>query len=136
MTKSYDHPGAHNLLPAANPATPQEPVVHFKCPNYYFISTVLVILITNVVLDAIILCLPLPLIWYLQTDMQKKLQLTLVFILGSFIFIVSILRVFAVKKLNPLDDNWDSTEVQLWSIAESAVVSYMSIPYQLLSGCC
>lgn len=108
------------------PPTIEEPVAQLKCSDRYLISTLLAILITNVVLDAIILCLPLPLIWRLQTNLRRKLQLTLVFSLGSFIFAISILRVVAVNKLDPLDDNWDSTDVELWSIAESAVVSYMA----------
>lgn len=106
------------------PPTPEEPMAQPKCSSYYMINTMLVILITNVVLDAVILCLPLPLIWQLHTTMRRKLQLTLVFTFGSFIFIVSIIRVFAVKRLNPLKDfYWGSTDFQLWSIAESAVVS-------------
>lgn len=112
-----------SCLPPIAP-TAEEPVAQLKCSDTYLIDTLLVILITNVVLDAIILCLPLPLIWRLKISMRKKLQLTLVFTLGSFIFVISILRVVAVKRLNPLDDNWDSTDVELWSIAESAVVSH------------
>lgn len=112
-----------------NPPTAEEPIAQLKCPNYYIINALLVILITNVVLDAIVLCLPLPLIWQLHTTLRRKLQLTFVFTLGSFIFVVSILRVIAVKELNPLDDNWDSTDVQLWSIAESAVsILTVSLP--------
>ncbi|KAI1382722.1 uncharacterized protein F4822DRAFT_423331 [Hypoxylon trugodes] len=117
-----------SCLPAL-PPTAEEPVAQLKCADNYLINTLLVILITNVVLDAIILCLPLPLIWQLQTTLRKKLQLTLVFTLGSFIFIISIIRVVAVKRLNPLDDNWDSTDVELWSIAESAVaIITVSLP--------
>ncbi|CAG8953638.1 hypothetical protein HYFRA_00010097 [Hymenoscyphus fraxineus] len=111
------------------PPTLEEPIAQLKCSDHYLIDTVLVILITNVALDAIILCLPLPLIWHLQTNLRKKLQLSFVFTLGSFIFIISILRVVAVKRLNPLDDNWDSTDVELWSTAESAVgIIVVSLP--------
>jgi len=111
------------------PPTVEQPVAQLKCTDHYLINTLLVILITNVVLDAIILSLPLPLIWRLQTNLRKKVQLSLVFTLGSFIFVISIIRVVAVKRLNPLDDNWDSTDVELWSIAESAVgILTVSLP--------
>ncbi|KAG6357984.1 hypothetical protein INS49_013867 [Diaporthe citri] len=110
-------------LPPVQP-TVEAPVAQLKCSDRYLISILLFFLITNVVLDAIILCLPLPLIWRLQTNLRRKLQLTLVFCLGSFIFVISILRVVAVNKLNPIDDTWDSTDVMLWSIAESAVAIY------------
>ncbi|KAI0159886.1 hypothetical protein GGR52DRAFT_166189 [Hypoxylon sp. FL1284] len=114
------------------PPTAEEPIARLKCADSYLGNNILLaILITNVVLDAIILCLPLPLIWRLQTTLQRKLQLTLVFTLGSFIFVISILRVVAIKRLNQsaIDDNWDSTYVLLWSIAESAVATVtVSLP--------
>lgn len=37
----------------------------------------------NVVTDIVILCLPLPLLWRLQIDMERKLQLIGLFLLGS-----------------------------------------------------
>lgn len=37
----------------------------------------------NVVTDIVTLCLPLPLLWRLQIDMERKLQLIGVFLLGS-----------------------------------------------------
>ncbi|KAK2594414.1 hypothetical protein QQS21_007868 [Conoideocrella luteorostrata] len=102
----------------------------------FVINTLLVLLITNVALDAVILCLPLPLIWRLKINLKKKLQLTLIFTLGSFIFVISILRVVAAYKLHPLgdkpdstDNNWDSIDVELWAIAESAVsIITISLP--------
>lgn len=103
-------------------ATDLEPVANFKCSEDYLKSILLVTLITNVVLDGIILCLPLPLIWRLKTNLRRRLQLTFVFTLGSFIFVISIIRVVAIKKLSTYDDNWDSTEAELWSLAEAAVV--------------
>ncbi|KAJ8133068.1 hypothetical protein O1611_g561 [Lasiodiplodia mahajangana] len=115
-------------LPSIPPTT-EQPVAQLKCAGEQLIDILLAILITNVVLDAIILCLPLPLIWRLQTTLRRKLQLTLVFTLGSFIFIVSILRVVAVRKLDLFDDNWYATDVELWSIAESAVgILTVSLP--------
>ena len=109
------------------PPTAEEPVAQLKCPNMHLGIALLTILITNVLLDAVIICLPLPLIWRLQTNLRKKLQLTFVFTLGSFVFIVSVLRVVSVMELNPMDDNWDSSDVQIWSIAESCVVSTTAI---------
>ncbi|KAI5921039.1 hypothetical protein F4810DRAFT_679854 [Camillea tinctor] len=117
------------------PATIEERIALLKCPEPYLTTTLLVILITNIVLDAIIVYLPLQLTWGLQTDLRKKLKLTLVFTLGSFIFIISILRVIAVKKLDRIDPNWNAADIQIWSIAESAVMSSNDnrIPHPLSS---
>lgn len=109
------------------PPTPEEPVAQLRCPNMHLGIIMLSTLATNVILDGIIICLPLPLIWRLQTNIWKKVQLTIVFTLGSFIFIISILRLVAIFQLNRMDDNWGSTDVQLWSIAESAVVGFSNI---------
>lgn len=110
-----------SCLPPLTP-TPESPVAWLKCPEAYLKVVLLVIFIVNVVLDGIILSLPLPLLWRLHTTTRKKLQLTLVFTLGSFTFAISILRVVSIKKPDGLDNNWDYTSVQLWSIAESASV--------------
>ncbi|KAI0102771.1 hypothetical protein GGR51DRAFT_278834 [Nemania sp. FL0031] len=111
------------------PASPEQPIPQLKCAGQTLIQILLGILITNVVLDAIIICVPLPLIWRLKTTLRRRLQLTLVFTLGSFIFIISILRVVAVRKLDLNDDNWYATDVELWSIAESAVgILTVSLP--------
>lgn len=111
-----------SCLPQRAP-TAEQPISVLKCSVDYLNTAFLAMLIINVVLDFVVLCLPLPLIWRLQTTMRRKLQLTLVFTLGSFIFAISIIRVVAIKQLGPADNWWDSTEGHLWSVAESGVVS-------------
>ncbi|KAI9794955.1 MAG: hypothetical protein M1833_007329 [Piccolia ochrophora] len=75
--------------------------------------------IVNVVTDFYILVLPLPLIWNLQLRAQKKIGLTLVFMLGLFACITSILR---LAKTIEVDDNPDVTfafnALTLWTVAE------------------
>ncbi|KAI0428309.1 hypothetical protein F5Y09DRAFT_357904 [Xylaria sp. FL1042] len=87
----------------------EAPEIQLKCSDQHLINILLVILIIN-------------------TNLRKKLQLSLVFTLGSFIFIISIIRVVAAK-IYYLDANWDSTDVELWSIAEAAVsIVTVSLP--------
>lgn len=49
--------------------------------------------ISNLLLDVMILCLPIPMIWKLQMSMRSKISLTGVFALGAFICVASILRI-------------------------------------------
>lgn len=126
MTAAYTLACVLTLLISCLPPIPPSegsPIAALSCTNDWLNDSFLYMLIVNVALDFIILCLPLPLIWRLQTTTRRKLQLTFVFTLGSFIFAISIIRVMAVKNLGPEDNWWDSTEGHLWSVAESAVVS-------------
>lgn len=106
------------------PPTPELPMTHFGCSIQFMKHVLLVVLIINVVLDAVVICLPLPIIWRLKTTTRNKLQLTALFTLSSLIFIIAILRVIAVGPMTSYDNHWDSVDVQLWSIAESSLVSF------------
>ncbi|MCJ1234521.1 hypothetical protein MMC14_002482 [Varicellaria rhodocarpa] len=76
---------------------------------------------TNTALDILILLLPVKMIWDLQLNMTKKLQLLFTFLLGTFVCIVSIIRLVAVTTqpkviTDPTTDEvgditWATTEV-------------------------
>ena len=57
----------------------------------------------NIVTDAIVLCLPLPVVWGLKTSKSRKIGLTFVFALGGFACIASIVHIALVPHLNPHD---------------------------------
>lgn len=75
----------------------------------------------NVLTDAIILCLPMPFIWRLKLDIRRKLQLTGIFLLGSFVVIVSIIRATYVSQVSFSDGFWANSFATIWSIVENCL---------------
>ena len=71
------------------------------CLNYdeFYIITGAI----NMVTDAVVLCLPLPVVWRLNTSIYRKIGLTFAFALGGFTCIASIIRMALLPQLNPLD---------------------------------
>ncbi|KAI4721908.1 hypothetical protein E4T48_01880 [Aureobasidium sp. EXF-10727] len=75
----------------------------------------------NVASDIMILLLPVPIVWGLNTDLRKKIILTGLFSMGSISCLVSILRMRSIILLYKdgfADLTWGLTEVVLWSQAE------------------
>ncbi|KEQ70870.1 hypothetical protein M436DRAFT_52556 [Aureobasidium namibiae CBS 147.97] len=75
----------------------------------------------NVVSDILILLLPVPIVWGLNTDVRKKVILTGLFSMGSISCLVSILRmrsIIVLYKSGYSDLTWGLVEVVLWSQAE------------------
>lgn len=56
--------------------------------------------VSNVLFDSILLILPIPMVWQLQMDLRRKLQVSFVFVLGGFTIICSILRTVSLTKLD------------------------------------
>jgi hypothetical protein len=75
----------------------------------------------NVVSDILILLLPIPIVWGLNTDTRKKIIVTGLFSMGFISCLVSILRMRSIIVLyqSGYDDlTWGLVEVVLWSQAE------------------
>ncbi|KAG9564896.1 hypothetical protein KCU61_g7293, partial [Aureobasidium melanogenum] len=75
----------------------------------------------NVVSDLMILVLPAPIVWSLNTDVRKKVILTGLFSMGSVSCLVSILRmrsIIVLYKDGFNDLTWGVVEVVIWSQAE------------------
>ncbi|KAI4849988.1 hypothetical protein E4T44_03011 [Aureobasidium sp. EXF-8845] len=75
----------------------------------------------NVVSDVMILLLPIPIVWGLNTDTRKKIIVTGLFSMGFISCLVSILRMRSIIVLyqSGYDDlTWGLVEVVLWSQAE------------------
>ena len=75
--------------------------------------------ICNIVIDLIMLALPLRNLWNLQMKMKKKLMIMLMFSLGIFVTIISVIRLHSlVKFANSQNITWDYTEPAWWSTLE------------------
>ncbi|EUC40598.1 hypothetical protein COCMIDRAFT_108368, partial [Bipolaris oryzae ATCC 44560] len=73
----------------------------------------------SILLELVALALPIPEIWKLQLSLKKKIGVLLMFSVGVFVTIVSILRLRAFTYFaNTRNVTWDFTEASLWSIIE------------------
>ncbi|USP74825.1 hypothetical protein yc1106_02099 [Curvularia clavata] len=73
----------------------------------------------SILLDLVALSLPIPEIWKLQLSLRKKIGVLLMFSVGAFVTIVSILRLRAFTYFAKTRNvTWDFTEASLWSIIE------------------
>jgi hypothetical protein len=72
--------------------------------------------IFNVISDVYILLLPIPMIWKLQTDVKRKVQLLTVFSVGLFATITSIIRLeqTITQAKNP-DSTYALGQVIIWA---------------------
>lgn len=64
-------------------------------------------------IDVILLLLPIPWLWGLQMNRQKKLSLIAAFILGGFVCIAGIVRLVFINKLVYQDITWTLTETSV-----------------------
>ncbi|KAG7007105.1 calcium-transporting ATpase [Physcia stellaris] len=76
--------------------------------------------IFNVITDFVILLLPMPILWRLQLNRNKKLQLISIFLTGSFVCAVSIWRVPHMKLANQ-DASYADAPASIWSGVEVCV---------------
>lgn len=76
--------------------------------------------VPNVITDLIILVLLLPYVWRLKSPVGQRLILAGIFLLGSFVFIVSIVRLGIMLgiPLSSADTTYNVKEVIVWSIVE------------------
>ncbi|KAK0628088.1 hypothetical protein DIS24_g10834 [Lasiodiplodia hormozganensis] len=73
----------------------------------------------NVILDLIVIILPMPQLWQLQLNKRKKFLLLLMFSVGFFVTIVSILRLQVLIQFGSTHNlTWDYTPVGYWSTIE------------------
>jgi len=75
----------------------------------------------NVITDAVILCLPMPYVWRLHATRSKKLTLTGIFLLGSFVVVVSIIRATYVSAVSLTDGSWADSYSAMWSVVETCL---------------
>ncbi|KAK1633460.1 CFEM domain-containing protein [Colletotrichum phormii] len=72
--------------------------------------------------DLIILALPLPLLWHLNTSKRSKMGILFMFSLGIFVLITSCIRLrYIVSFTRSLNPTWDFTDPLIWSGLEASV---------------
>ncbi|KAH9204023.1 hypothetical protein DL95DRAFT_499094 [Leptodontidium sp. 2 PMI_412] len=74
--------------------------------------------IPNILTDVAILTLPINQVWHLHTNLIQKLQLSVVFLLGSFVVFTSIYRFKTVFDFDPTDLSWTLATACTWCVVE------------------
>ncbi|MCJ1244556.1 hypothetical protein MMC30_001754 [Trapelia coarctata] len=78
--------------------------------------------IPNILTDFIILVFPMPMVWRLQMRPSQKIAVSVAFILGGFIVVVSTLRCIAVSQIeNLIDFSWSLIPIGNWTIVEANI---------------
>ncbi|KAL9130303.1 MAG: hypothetical protein Q9217_001478 [Psora testacea] len=89
-----------------------------KCINLFLLSLVSGVL--NLLTDVMILCLPLPMVWSLNSNKAQKVMLTGIFMLGTFVCITSIIRIIKIAKLRSRS-TWSLIDPIIWTSIEASV---------------
>ncbi|KAJ6131223.1 hypothetical protein N7523_001683 [Penicillium sp. IBT 18751x] len=74
--------------------------------------------IMNVVTDLMVIALPLPHVWKLKLNVQKKIGLTSVFCVGIVISVISIIRLISIYKLDFEDPTYTMLDPIMWTVLE------------------
>ncbi|KAK9311147.1 hypothetical protein V1524DRAFT_457636 [Lipomyces starkeyi] len=72
----------------------------------------------NIVTDILVLCLPIPMIRKLQMPFRTKVALTLIFAIGFFICVISIVRTITLVKVSYTDITYSVPIALIWSMME------------------
>ncbi|KAI1759531.1 hypothetical protein GGR53DRAFT_140751 [Hypoxylon sp. FL1150] len=82
----------------------------------------MVLTVVNMINDIIVLMVPIPEILQLQMSSNKKLAVCGVMLLGGFVCVASVVRIWAFAEfINSTDLTWSMAHVFLWSSIEPAV---------------
>jgi len=94
-------------------------VTQKKCINTtaFFIANSAV----HVILDIAILTLPVRKVWALKMSMQKKIMVSFMFLLGGFICVIGIIRLFFLATLKMNDATYSLVDTYIWSSIETNV---------------
>ena len=77
----------------------------------------------NAILDAVMLAMPVRMVWQLQITRRQKLALSGVFLLGGMGLIASIVRVGIFFRNDAFKDRtWTSVQLLIWTVVEVSVV--------------
>ncbi|KAL2064279.1 hypothetical protein VTL71DRAFT_4773 [Oculimacula yallundae] len=76
--------------------------------------------IPNILTDIAILALPMQQVWALQTSVTQKIQISFVFLLGSYVIVTSIYRFTTLFQFQPTDITWTLATAEVWCVVESA----------------
>ncbi|KAH8667988.1 hypothetical protein BGZ60DRAFT_41417 [Tricladium varicosporioides] len=91
-----------------------------KCINTF--AAIYVAAALSIFHDLAILCFPIPILWSLNLAWQKKANLLVMFSVGSFVIICSLLRLPSLMKMGGSSDpSYDQAPVAVWTDLEIAV---------------
>ncbi|EEA28313.1 hypothetical protein TMatcc_003359 [Talaromyces marneffei ATCC 18224] len=79
--------------------------------------------IAHIILDLIILILPLPIIWNMKIDMTRKFFVSVIFSIGIFATVCSILRISCIVSLVKIDSSDPTASTWMSYLFESLEVS-------------
>ncbi|CAK7213126.1 hypothetical protein SBRCBS47491_001696 [Sporothrix bragantina] len=93
--------------------------------NFLYASTAI-----NVTTDLILCIAPIPLFWRLQLPQRQKIMISVLFFLGGFACIASIIRLAYLHLLyDPIDVTYDLVSSVMWTIAECTIgIVCVSLP--------
>ncbi|TRX88382.1 hypothetical protein FHL15_010695 [Xylaria flabelliformis] len=76
----------------------------------------------NVITDAILLIIPLPIVWKLHMATNLKMALTVTFLIGGIGLVASILRLASFHNTHSFTDPaYNGAELQIWTLAEGGI---------------
>ncbi|MCJ1350343.1 MAG: hypothetical protein MMC33_000324 [Icmadophila ericetorum] len=81
-------------------------------------TLVLASCIINLLVDVIIICLPMPLLWGLQMGRHKKIGLCVIFGLGTIICVITILRIVSTLNFTIEDFSYTLPWLAIWTDLE------------------
>ncbi|RDW63705.1 hypothetical protein BP6252_11250 [Coleophoma cylindrospora] len=76
--------------------------------------------IPNTVADAIILVLPIKRVWMMRISLGRRIQVSLIFVLGTFVVFTSIYRFTTLLRYQTYDISWTMAPVITWCLIESS----------------
>ncbi|MCJ1282374.1 hypothetical protein MMC26_001697 [Xylographa opegraphella] len=116
-----------------------DPSVTGRCINIH--SFFIGIAVPNIVTDIALLTMPLPYIWWLQVAWPKKIAVILVFTLGGFVAVVSIIRLTVLLNLTNQDVTWTYVPTCIWTnievhigIVSASVPAFWPLPRAVATG--
>ncbi|KAH8758528.1 hypothetical protein F5882DRAFT_480263 [Hyaloscypha sp. PMI_1271] len=75
----------------------------------------------HVIIDVAILTLPIRKVWPLKMSVQKKVVVSFMFLLGGFICVIGIIRLFFLATLKMADVTYSLVDTYVWSSVETSV---------------
>ncbi|KAF7595468.1 hypothetical protein BBP40_005804 [Aspergillus hancockii] len=78
--------------------------------------------VANLFTDVLILCLPMPIVWGLQMPTGQKWAISGIFLLGGFVCVATIVRIWTITKMkNSVDITWVIGDAMIWSNVEPCI---------------
>ncbi|KAI1361990.1 hypothetical protein F5Y08DRAFT_342090 [Xylaria arbuscula] len=91
-------------------------IANFKC--FVLADFVIGSNVPNILADAVIIALPLPLLWSLKLSLTRKTGLIALFLVAAITTVISLLRVIFNAKINTDDPTWNFVTVAILSTIE------------------